>query len=122
MDCCGKHIERRPEHAKPEGGFKVLPYEPCVFCAEKHISRAWRLASECGYAFPNRQTIIGELENAEEHLFENWRPLFVKVRMVRHLVQLRQESKIDWNPLLAEIDALASAEAAKLKENGHVPH
>lgn len=114
-ECCGKHNERRPDHAKLEGGFKVLPNEPCIFCAEKHISDAWDLCRECGYEFPNRQTIIGALGSAEKHLFENWRPMFVKVRMARHLAQLRREFEIEWEPILREIDRLASEAAKALK-------
>lgn len=124
MPCCGHHRIARTVKTEtgidvsapkmPRDGFEILPYEPCAFCAEKHLSDAWDLSRECGYETPNRQTIIGALGSAERHLFLNWRPLAGKVRAVRHLVQMRNESKIDWKPLLAEIDALATAEARKI--------
>ena len=124
MPCCGHHKIMRtvidatgndvPAPKIPRDGFEILPYEPCAFCAEKHLSDAWDLSRECGYETPNRQTIIGALGSAERHLFLNWRPLAEKVRAVRHLVQMRNESMIDWKPLLAEIDALATAEAHKI--------
>ena len=123
MNCCGKHefrIVKTPDKRGPNVVFApraertILPYEQCVFCAEKHLSDAWDLCRECGYEFPNRQTVIGALGSAERHLMVNWRDLAERVRAVRHLVQMRDESKIDWKPLLAEIDALATAEARKI--------
>ena len=124
MGCCGNHEIRtrriEPNAASiaksesPREDFVIMPYMPCAFCAEKHVSDAWDMSRECGYATPNRQTIIGALGSAERHLFVNWRPLAEKVRAARHLVQLRREGEIDWKPLLAEIDALATAEARKI--------
>ena len=125
MPCCGHHKVLRtvkdaggndvPAPKIPRDGFDILPYEPCAFCAEKHISDAWDLSRECGYEFPNRQTIIGALGSAERHLFARWRPLAEMVRAARHLVQLRKESEIDWMPILKEIDELANEAAKELK-------
>ena len=111
----GENGEDVPAPKIQRDGYEVLPFDPCAFCAEKHVSDAWDLSRECGYATPNRQTIIGALGSAERHLFLRWRPLAEKVRQARHLVQLRDEEKVDWKPLLAEIDALATEEAARVK-------
>lgn len=123
MACCGQHLKSRPSGGSPRAANTVspqkdrviVPYSQCVFCAEKHLSDAWDLAREVGYEFPNRQTIIGALGSAERHLVIKWNPLAEKIRAARHLVQLREESKVEWKPLLAEIDALASEAAKNLK-------
>ena len=123
MSCCGNHefrvlkpIERPGPLAvdSPREERTIAPYEPCIFCAEKHVSDAWDLSRECGYETPNRQTIIGALGSAERHLFVLWRPLAERVRAVRHLVQLRREGEIAWGPILAAIDEAASAAAKKI--------
>lgn len=126
MSCCGKHefrilkpIERPGPVAvdAPREERTIVPYEQCIFCTEKHVSDAWDLAREVGYAFPNRQTIIGALGSAERHSCVLWPALTELIRAMRHLVQLRDESKIDWKPVLAEIDTLATTAAMNLKSN-----
>jgi hypothetical protein len=124
MPCCGKHLESR-KAAVPVAGPKaidaprtertIVPYEQCIFCAEKHVSDAWDLCREWGYEFPNRQTIIGALGSAERHVMVLWKPLAEMIRAARHLVQQREESKIDWTPLLKEVDRLATDAANDLK-------
>jgi hypothetical protein len=44
-----------------------------------------------------------------------WKPLAEMIRAARHLVQQREESKIDWTPLLKEVDRLATDAANDLK-------
>ena len=85
----------------------ILPDEPCLFCAEKHISTAMQLANECGYEVPNRQKIIGELVLAQWHLYRDHYSLAEKLRDIRHLVQSR-ESKIGsaWADVCSEIELL----------------
>lgn len=120
MSCCGKHAFKAKSSAKSEKpkDYFIGPYEPCVFCAEKHLSDALDLARECGYETPNRQAIIGALGSCARHLWTENRATAEKVRAARHLIQRRREAEVDWNPLLAEIDALAAAEAKKLLEDG----
>lgn len=86
----------------------IRPDEPCLFCAEKHISAAMQLANECGYETPNRQKIIGELVLAQWHVYRTHYPLAEKLRDIRHLVQSREESKIgsSWSDVCTEIDML----------------
>ena len=126
MGCCMQHEFRvlkrigRPGPVAvdaPREERTIVPYEQCIFCTEKHVSDAWDLAREVGYAFPNRQTIIGALGSAERHSCVLWPKLSELIRSVRHLVQLREESKIDWKPVLAEIDSLATMAAMNLKSN-----
>lgn len=117
MSCCGQH---RLEHGGgdyPAGNehYKV-PTEPCVFCAEKHIGTAKELARENGYETPNRQAIIGQLVAAGWHLYKDHPELAAKVRDIRHLIQWRRESEVDWTAICAEIDALATAAAEELKK------
>jgi len=87
-----------------------------VFCAEKHISTAYALASENGYEMPNRQAIVGQLVAAGWHIYKDHPELAAKVRDMRHLIQWRREAEVDWTKVLKSIDALAAAEAAKLKQ------
>ena len=110
--CCGKHLEKRA-NAKASGA--IYPNTQCALCAEKHVSAAYELSRECGYETPNRQAIIGHLTLAATHLYKSNRELAELVRTVRHAVQNRAEAAIDWLPLLAEIDALATAEAKNLE-------
>jgi hypothetical protein len=46
------------------------------------------------------------------HLWRLSLPLAEKIRDVRHLVQHRKESEIDWAPLISEMDWQASREAS----------
>lgn len=119
MGCCGKHrksaSESEPSTAKERGEYGIRPSDACVLCAEKHLSTAYALAVERGYETPNRQRIIGELSAAGMHLHLEHRELAESIRDMRHLIQYRRESEVDWTPVSAEIDKLAAAEAAKLK-------
>ncbi len=115
--CCGQHKSEAVKHepkAKPEDYF-IRPSEQCVMCAEKHISTAYALSLECGYETPNRQRITGELTCASLHLYRDNLELSNIVRGVRHLIQERKESEIDWHPLLTAIDWLATSELDKEK-------
>lgn len=91
----------------------ILPAEPCVFCSEKHLSTAYALAQECGYGPVNRQHIIGELVACQWHIWKTNLKLAEAIRDIRHLVQMRQENAVDWNPILTALDALVVAELAK---------
>lgn len=88
----------------------ICPAEGCELCAEKHLSTAYALAGEAGYVAINRQRIIGELTAAALHLYKAHPELAESIRAARHLIQQRREAEVDWNPLLAEIDAMATAE------------
>jgi hypothetical protein len=125
MPCCGKHLKARKVAASvagpkaidsPRTERTIVPYEQCIFCAEKHVSDAWDLSRECGYEFPNRQTIIGALGSAERHTMVLWKHIADMARAARHLVQLREESKVEWTPMLKEIDRLATEAAKKLHD------
>lgn len=109
MGCgCGKSGKNSPRADAPG----IAPTEPCVFCAEKHLATAYALAQESGYVPLNRARIIGELVASQWHLWRLSLPLAEKIRDVRHLVQRRKESEIDWPPLLSEMNELASREAS----------
>lgn len=123
MSCCGKHLDRAGRPMPPHDGHAILPSEPCIFCAEKHLDYAFHLSSrEVGYSAVNRADAIGSMVAAQWHLHPFDFELAKSLRDIRHRIQMRQEAAIDWKPALSAMDALASAEAAKLKENGHVPH
>jgi hypothetical protein len=111
MGCCGKHKKSTPAKAAPVALARkgaIFPGEGCELCAEKHLSTAYALAGEIGYGAVNRQRIIGELCAAALHLHNDHAETAGRIRDFRHLVQQRREAELDWNPLLAEIDALAS--------------
>jgi len=113
MACCGQH------KGGDESSVRVPPIYPatgCELCAEKHLSTAFALAGEAGYVAVNRQRIIGELTACALHLYKEHAELAEKVRAMRHLIQQRREAEVDWMPMLAEIDALAAAEAKKILE------
>ena len=124
MSCCGQH---RALAASGKLDFPVgnenhkSPLERCVFCAEKHLSYASRLAAEWGYETPNRQIIIGEMVAAQNHLCADHPMLAEKIRDARHRIQRRRESEVDWHPLLTEIDRLAAAEAKRILEESNQP-
>lgn len=115
MSCCGKHLARqasgKADYPRGDEHFKA-PTEPCVCCAEKHLSTAYALAMEVGYETPNRQRIAGELVACQWHLYKHNSPLAAQVRAARHLIQWRKESQVDWLPLLKGVDALVNAEIA----------
>lgn len=93
---------------------KILPSEPCVFCAEKHFHTARRLVEEYGYTAVNRGNAIGELVLCQWHLWKTGNDALCEmVRAARHLIQQRREAEVDWHPLLTAIDWLASQEASK---------
>jgi hypothetical protein len=111
--CCGQHGKA------PNGGARVPPIYPatgCAMCAEKHLSLAFALAGEAGYVPVNRQRIVGELGAAALHLFKDHAELAEKVRAARHLIQERREADVEWEPLLIEMDALASKQAEENKK------
>ena len=119
MSCCCHHkkmldgtLSKDSTFALTE--FPVAPYDPCVFCAEKHLSYAWRLSVECGYADMNRQVIIGELVAATLHLYAEHPELACFVRGIRHLVQRRREGDVDWRPLLISVDSIATRTAREI--------
>lgn len=121
MGCCGKHREQKEttqdgNKSTPTPRSFVYPAEGCELCAEKHLSTAFALAGEAGYVAVNRQRIIGELTACALHLYKEHKELAENVRAARHLIQQRREKEVDWMPMLAEMDALAAAEAAKLLE------
>ena len=115
MGCCGQHAKSRGKADVPLAKSALtFPDEPCVFCAEKHLSTAWRIGKECGYESPNRQMAIGELVAAQWHLYREHLDLAKKIRDARHLIQWRREIEVDWAPIIAEINSLCDAEAARL--------
>lgn len=91
------------------------PEEPCVFCAEKHLSTAYALAQEGGYEGKNRLRMIGELVLAQWHLWLDHRAIAVKIRDLRHAVQSwKQPADGLWDAASAEVQALTRAEAGRL--------
>lgn len=116
MNCCGQHKRRdgstEPASDRPER--KILPDDPCVFCAYKHFHTARRLVQEYGYTAENRGDAVGELVLGAWHLWktENIR-LAEKVRDIRHKIEHRRESEVDWGPATDEFDLLIKAEASK---------
>ncbi len=114
MACCGQHRKSSPTPVgskKRTGSHLIYPAEGCVLCAEKHISTAYALAGEAGYIPVNRQRIIGELTACALHLFREHKELSEAVRTIRHQIQQRRESEIDWLPVLKKIDDLATKES-----------
>lgn len=124
MSCCGKHKKVAVAAASNENTSTGVPVDDgviypetgCVMCAEKHLSTAFALAGEAGYVTPNRQRIVGEMTASALHLFREHKELAGSIRAARHLIQQRREKEVDWMPMLAEMDAQAAAEAAKIKD------
>lgn len=102
---------------KHPDGFETMPREPCIYCAEKHLSTAFALANELGYEKFNRQYIIGELVLAQWHLKEHILEA-LKIRDIRHLVQQRKEKEVKWDDALSSINELIekSIEETKTRE------
>jgi len=124
MGCCGHFKElreiRRAGTSVPDRQETIAPSEACIFCAEKHLSTAWRLATERGYGGINRLAIIGELVLAQWHIFETDEALAKSIRAMRHIVQQRRKEKIIWDAPLRRMNELAAAEAEKIgKEKSH---
>ena len=126
MTCCGQHLLSRPkplDAAAAKREYAVVgflpPEEPCVFCAEKHLSLAHEIAErEPGYAGVNRQRVIGQLSAAEWHLYKDNRETCNHVRELRHAIQRRETvDAAQWMDVLAGICELANAAAQKLLEN-----
>lgn len=113
MNCCGKHKSSQAG-GLPDIERKILPTDECLLCAEKHFSTAYALASESGYEGPNRLSIIGQLCLAQWHCFRADPGLAGLMRDIRHLVQQRRETEIDWGPAATAMNLAAAAEAAKL--------
>lgn len=93
MTCCGQH---KRGGGLPDMARNILPGDECILCAEKHLSTAYALAVETGYADLNRQRIIGELVLAQWHCWRHDMRLAEAVRDIRHLVQARREAEVDW--------------------------
>lgn len=108
MSCRGCKERRKAGYKQnpdaPE--YFIMPDEPCVLCAEKHLSTAWSLAREAGYTPVNRQHVIGELVACQWHIFRAQPDFAEQVRQARHLLQWRKEQEIDWRALLEKMDAL----------------
>lgn len=114
MSCCGKHKEKVATGA-PDVERKTLPSDECILCAEKHLATAYALAVENGYESVNRIAIIGQLCLSQWHCWHADIELAKSIRDIRHLIQQRREAEVDWTPMLAEMDALASAEAERIR-------
>ena len=104
--CCGKHHKRHDTRLAATD-HSIRPDEPCVLCAEKHLSTAYALSQECGYVPINRQRIIGELAAAQWHSWKTDGALAEMIRDIRHAVQARSSS-IEWVNALQIMDRLAS--------------
>ena len=114
MSCCGKHLSVEAG-GMPDVARRTLPTDECVFCAEKHFSTAKRLAVERGYEGPNRQDVIGEICLAQWHCWHVSPACAESMRKARHLVQLRREGEVEWAEISRMVDALASAEAERIR-------
>lgn len=108
MSCCNH--SKITDALKPSVAFTIRPDEPCIFCAEKHVSDAKALAVEFGYRQINRQMIIGSLGCAIWHLAEEYPTLAAEVRAARLEIQMNHWPKVAWSPLLAHINAAADKE------------
>ena len=109
MGCgCGNHKDRNGRPMPVMDAHEILPSEPCIFCAEKHLSYAYHISKEVGYAAPNRQDIIGALVAAQWHIYRDNYQFAVKLRNARHLIQERKESSVSWLPHITEMDSIVS--------------
>lgn len=92
------------------------PEDPCLYCAEKHVSTAMQLIAESGYIGMNRQRIIGELVLAQWHIYRLDYPTAVALRDIRHLIQNRRESEVTesmFDLICAKLDELISSHTVK---------
>ena len=64
------------------------PSDTCIACAEKHLGTAYALyAKESGYRELNRWHYIGELNNAQQHIYDMSPEFSEKIRALRHDIQ-----------------------------------
>lgn len=129
MGCCGQHRSAgkpsalQPGQPERERVPPIYPATQCELCAQKHLAHAdcirraqiqlalaHALKYEPGYEQINHMRIIGELSACALHLYKDHPELAGKVRAVRHLVQERKDSEAEWEPLLIEMDAVATKE------------
>lgn len=110
MSCgCGKHKDRNGRQMPEIDAHDILPSEPCVFCAEKHLSYAYHLSKEVGYSQPNRDDIIGALVAAQWHVHPFSMPIAKALRVIRHQIQERKEADVDWLPVISAMDTLVTS-------------
>ena len=117
MGCgCEQHTKasRPRDVSEPR---KTRPQDQCEYCAEKHFSTAFALASENGYVAVNRQAIIGQLALAGWHLWESHRDLALKISALRHEIQHRNPvAEERWDELLSAIDILCNSESLRTQQ------
>lgn len=119
MSCCGQHRDRTGKSLpNADVPYAIAPAEPCALCADKHLSTAYALAGEAGYAdtIEYRKRICGELVLATWHIWRIDYGLAEKLRDARHLAQRNRLAAIDWRPILAAMDARVTAEEKKEAE------
>ncbi len=118
MGCCGEHRKLIAKDGslaladRPTRPVPIKPVDQCALCAEKHLATAYALAQEGSYSGVNRARVIGELVCCQWHLYGEHKELAAKVRDIRHLIQHRRDSEVNWSPVLAEINEICSRDAS----------
>ena len=116
MSCCGKHMTMDGKPVPKYDAHNVRPTEECVFCAEKHLATAYALAQENGYADANRYRIIGELVEAQWHIWRKSVQLAEMLRAMRHEIQMRNEASVDWREPIKVMNIIAETELNQNRE------
>ena len=78
---------------------------------------------EDGYAttVEYRKRLVGELVQAQWHTYKEHPEFAQRLRSARHLIQQRREGEVDWHSILAELDAMVSAELASFAVDKSAP-
>lgn len=119
MPCCGQHrkiVETAGRKMDaPPADHRIRPLEECSLCAEKHLATAYALAQERLYEAVNRHRVVGELVLAQWHCHKAAPGLAEQMRDIRHAVQRRKESAVDWQPV---IEAMSEFVEKQLEKEG----
>ena len=108
MSCCG-HKKTVPGEIDAPG--QIKPDSPCALCGDKHLSTAYALSRETGYAdsLTYRKRMSGELVLAAWHVHALDKNLAEMLRQMRHDIQTGKLEQVDWIPSLAAMDALVKS-------------
>lgn len=88
------------------------------FAGELHLSAAYRLSFELGYAIPNRMMILGDMALATEALSGVAYLQAMDIRDYRHRVQTMRASDVNvyWPRLCGEVERAIDARLAELMD------
>ena len=94
------------------------------FAGELHLSAAYRLSFELGYAIPNRMMILGDMALATEALSGVAYTQAMDIREYRHRVQTMRASDVNiyWPRIAGEVSAIIDARLESLLQEHWDPY